>query len=260
MSQAPPSHTVSLSCETNRAGPRNDRNQGRYEPLRYVRRVFLSLDATTWAALAAVGAFVAALASAVTAVVTHWSTGARPRVVVELAALDEYSVRRRRLRPWPMRSTLPPRWSAGRLEGAVVRVENKGRTALTATTPQFEVLDQWRRPRRWLRALPWRRHSIGTKLLPFRDMTTADRVRIEPHDYAEFLAELSPLFGDPSSAKHPWRVPRDWHHVRVRVPIAGRRDAVVRRPIMASPRRPQLSGATVTLEQFLTRHYLAGLY
>lgn len=209
---------------------------------------FWGLDATAWAAVAAMGAFLAAVASMVAALFTHWGSGARPKVHVDLASLADDSLSRRGLKAKPNAEF----WRSDGIEGVVVRIENAGRTPLTADKPVFECMDPWTKRRRWQRK---KRRTIGTTALPFDGLVTDFPMRIEPHDMQECFLELAPLFGNPAApGRH---ITRDWHHVRVRVKIAGRRDAVVRRrPIAAAPNKPQLSGEAVTLRQFLHRYFL----
>lgn len=202
----------------------------------------LSIDADQWAAVAAMG-------SLATALVLHRSSGARPKVKVEIALLDEYSLRRR-----SPRAKAPPNWSGYGVEAVAVRIENGGRTALTASSPIFDCMDAWWKPERWWRTLRRKRHTVGTVPLPFRGFTTADSVRIEPFDVAEFLLDIGPLFG----RQRP-RVARrhSWDYVRVRVPIAGRSDVVMSRArIPAGPKVPQLSGEPLDLRTFLIRYFI----
>lgn len=210
---------------------------------------FLGLDATAWAAVAAIGALLAALASTVTSLLTHHATGARPRVTVRIASLTDGVLQQRAV--WTKE---PGHWDQGGLQGVLVQIENGGRTALTAHAPVFELRDAWTSRRRWHRRLRRQLHTIGTQTLPFRGLTTADRVRVEPHDSVTYFVELAPLFGRPGEDGFQ---PRDWHHARVRVPIAGRRDVVPRRsPIAASPDKSQLSGKPIDMRTLLSRYFL----
>lgn len=209
---------------------------------------FWGLDATAWAAFAAIGSFLAALLSLLAATFTHWGSGARPKVGVDLATLASDSLSRRGVKAQPNADF----WSNNGIEGVIVRIENAGRTPLTADKPLFECMDPWTKRRPWQRK---KRRTIGTTALPFEGLVTDFPMRIEPHDMRECFLELAPLFGDPGkSSRH---MVRDWHHVRVRVKVAGRRDVVVRRrPIPAAPHLPQLSGEPITLLQFLSRYFL----
>ena len=217
--------------------------------------LFLGIDATGWAAIAAIGSLLAAVATFGTAIFLHRAQGARPRLIVRLAVLDEAVTYTRT----PVkRETLAnggTRWPSGCVEAISVRIENKGRTPLTASRPVFQILAPWWHPQRWLLAVRWKRWEIGMAAFPGVGLETAQRVRVEPHDYAEFMLDARPLMASPQRPADGR--PRRWHHVRVRVKVAGRRDAVARRMTLdLSPGQIQFSGQPETLRDFVRRYYM----
>lgn len=214
---------------------------------------FLGLDATSWAAVAAVASFLATFSVMLTSVLIHRATGPRPRVTVQIGALSGNSLYRR-----STRAKEPSDWPEDAIEGVVVRVENRGRTQFTASAPMYEYLDPWWSLRRWwLVVRRWNRTVIAMPL-PISGLSTEDRVQVAPLADVEFFMDLSPVF-DGSSLESD--TAGTWHHIRVRVRIAGRRDRVVRRStIAASPAKQQLSGEPLSPRLFLVRYFLLESY
>ncbi|MFE5339889.1 hypothetical protein ACFQ80_06690 [Isoptericola sp. NPDC056578] len=216
---------------------------------------FLGVDATGWAAVAAIGSLFAALATLITALVIHRATGARPRISVQLSVIsDGVTFHRAAARSSSQQDK--PRWppTTG-VEAITVRVENKGRTPLTASTPRFEILAPLWHKDRWWGASRRKRWEIGTYAFAGEGVVTGDRVRVEPHDYAEYLLDARPLMASPH--RPPDGRDRRWHHLRVRVRVAGRRDAVARwTPLFLTPGQSQFSGSPETFRQFVRRYFM----
>lgn len=207
------------------------------------------MTATAWAAVAALGSFAAALVTLAVAIINHRLTGARPTIRLEYVAIDPFTVSRLRVG-----ASLPKGipWPEAGLECIAVRIENRGRVALTVQTPRFEMLPSWRNWRRWR---PRFAYTTTTTPYPVEGAVIKPRVRIKPYDVAEYVLEIAPLFVERSFGRP--RHLREWKYVRVRVPVAGQRDKIARRAkFVANPTMPQRSGMPVTLDQILARTLL----
>ena len=91
----------------------------------------------------------------------------------------------------------PRMWQLPQLhvEVAVVKVTNKGRTAVTISDPTLDVSKEshgWRRFALWQKRW-WQRHTVGVRLYDWQNATTDPITRLEPFDSVRFVMDLQPI-------------------------------------------------------------------
>lgn len=144
-------------------------------------------------------------------VLQHWLQGARVKVRMSPGYWDEYGLARDKT--WQHLEGMTRREGGWPLEVAIVHVENRGRLAVTVSTPGLAM----RSTRMWRRTP---RHTATPRLLPAQGISRELRVRLEPYDSVTFVFDvwqaLNPI------RKSAYRPPRPLR-VRAAMEVAGRR-------------------------------------
>jgi hypothetical protein len=132
-------------------------------------------------------------------------------------------------------------------EVIVMRVFNRGRTAVTISEPSVDLSRErsgWRRYAVW-RHWWWYRHTVGPYLYRFNDIRDARTVRLEPFDEAQFLMDAQSALNEASKRDRPTRV-------RGSIRVAGkraRRRSSRRKPLVLMPAQRSLSNTPLTARQ-----------